>query len=159
MNMRSLIPSMWNDNGNLRELQREVERVFSDFSRGFGLPAGRLQGGGFEGWAPRCDVSDDEKTIYVTAELPGVEEKDVELSIDDSGLVITGEKKTESRDEKKNAQMVERSYGYFSRRIPLGFEPGAEDVKASFKNGVLSVSVPKPKGAESRGRRVEIKAG
>ena len=99
--------------------------------------------------------------IDVTAELPGVEEKDIELTLANGLLTIRGEKKTE-RDEKetnKNWHVIERSYGAFSRSIALPFEPASDKVEAKFDKGVLRVHLPKPPEVASKQQRIAIKKG
>ena len=97
----------------------------------------------------------------MTAELPGVEEKDIELTLANGLLTIRGEKKTE-RDEKdtnKNWHVIERSYGAFSRSIALPFEPASDRVEAKFDKGVLWVHLPKPPEVASKQQRIAIKKG
>lgn len=160
MNMRSLIPSIWSHeddkNDGFRQLQRQIDRVFDDFSRGFGMPSLFKEDGA---WTPRCDISEDDKSLNLTVELPGVEEKDVEVTVLDNVLTVKGEKKSERKDEKKDYHLVERSYGMFSRSIPLAFKVDPAKVDATFKKGVLSVTLPKPPEQQARSRKVAIKAG
>jgi len=138
--------------GPFASLQREVERLFSEFGRGFpGFGAG--QGADL---MPRTDVTETDGTIEVTAELPGLEEKDVEVNLADNVLVIRGEKKAEKDEQKKDYRLVERSYGSFARRIelPAGIDPAA--ITAKLANGVLTVTVPKPPAAVPH--RIDVKA-
>jgi HSP20 family protein len=101
------------------------------------------------------DVTETDKEIEITAELPGLEEKDVEVNVADNVLTIRGEKKAEKEEKSKNYQIVERSYGAFARTVELpdGVDPAA--VKASIAKGVLKVTVPKP--APAKATKVEIK--
>ncbi|RAH97870.1 heat-shock protein [Acuticoccus sediminis] len=122
-------------------LQREVERVFSDFSRGwptvsFDWPHAAL---------PRMDIVEKDGYIIMTAELPGLEEKDVDIEVNQNILTIKGEKKTE-REEKQdnNCYLSERTFGSFARAIELPEGVKADDVKASMAKGVLTITVPKP---------------
>ncbi len=122
-------------------LQREVERVFSDFNRGWpGFTAEwpRMA-------VPRMDIVEKDGLIEMTAELPGLEEKDVEIEVNENILTIKGEKKTE-REEKsdENRYLAERTYGAFTRAIELPEGVNADDVKATMAKGVLTVTVPKP---------------
>ena len=161
MNMRSLIP--WGRNGNqtptlfadeqtspFLALHREVNRLFDDAFRGFDTPAlfGRLPS-----W-PHLEISETEKELHVAAELPGLEEKDVEVLLADGVLTIRGEKKSESED--KERQFSERFYGRFERQIPLGAEVEVDKVAASFKNGVLTVTLPKSANAQAKTKRIVI---
>jgi HSP20 family protein len=167
MSVRDLIP--WGrNNGNqlpsvYREddrdpflsLHREVNRLFDDVFRGFDsrLPAlGRFSLGG-GGW-PSVEVSDSEKEIRVTAEVPGLEEKDVEVLLEDGVLSLKGEKRSETED--KDRQFSERFYGRFERRIPLGYEVEEDKVSADFKNGVLTVTLPKTERAQTKAKRIVI---
>jgi HSP20 family protein len=104
------------------------------------------------GW-PNIEVSETDKDVRVMAELPGLEEKDVQLELANGTLSIKGEKKTETED--KDRRFSERYYGHFERRIPV--EDVDEDkVSASFKNGVLTVTMPKAPQAQSKVRRIAI---
>jgi HSP20 family protein len=109
----------------------------------------------FRGY-PSVDVSETEKNVIVKAELPGMDPKDVDLSIEKGTLVIRGEKKQESEEKNENYHRVERSYGSFHRSIPLPCKCDADKVKAKYKNGVLTVTLPKDKDAQPR--RVSIES-
>jgi HSP20 family protein len=135
-------------------LHREMNRMFDDVFRGFDLaPFGlssRAQDG--IGW-PQIDIDETVKEVRITAELPGLDEKDVSLEIANGILSISGEKKTESEDEAR--RFSERYYGRFERRIPLQ-DIEEDKASAAFKNGVLTVTVPKSAVAKSNGRRIAI---
>jgi HSP20 family protein len=105
---------------------------------------------------PRLDMTETDKVIEVTAELPGLEEKDVEVNIADNILMIRGEKKSEKEEKDKNYRFVERSYGSFSRSIELPSGVDAERIQASLAKGVLTVTVPKP--AQAAMKKIEVKA-
>ena len=96
-----------------------------------------------------------EKEIRVSAELPGVGEQDVDISLNDDVLTIRGEKKFERTDDKENFHFVERSYGTFQRSLRLPFPVDPEQVQASFENGVLTVTLPKT-GRQERSRRIQV---
>lgn len=124
--------------------RRNFDRFFDDFA-GFGAPAA---------WAPfklapRLDVTDTDGVIEITAELPGLEEKDVNVQAEDGVLTISGEKKAESEKTEKDYVYAERSYGSFLRRIPLpaGVDPAS--IKAEMSKGILKVKVAKPEAAKS----------
>ena len=104
---------------------------------------------------PHMDVSETDQELRICAELPGVNEEDVEVRLEDNVLVIRGEKKFERKEEKENYHFSERSYGTFQRalRLPGAVEP--DQVKARFENGVLTVTVPKSEQHE-RSRRIQI---
>jgi HSP20 family protein len=155
MKMPSLIPVGRERNAFAQpfvSLQREVERLFEDFGRGF--PS--LTGGNGGGLVPSTDVIETDKEIEITAELPGLEDKDVQVNFADGVLTIRGEKKAEKEEKDKNYRLVERSYGSFERSIalPEGVKP--EDVKATIAKGVLTVKVPKP--APAQARKIEVKS-
>ena len=137
-------------------LQQEIDRLFEGFSRGFsGFPAREVM--------PSMDLSETDKEIEITAELPGLERKDVDISLEDDVLTIRGEKKTESvQDNKKdkgsdnkNYHLSERSYGMFYRvlQLPPGIDPST--VKATMSNGVLKITIPKP--ARTQAKKIEVK--
>ncbi|GGD71304.1 HSP20 family protein [Rhizobium sp. BK226] len=169
MSVRDLIP--WGrNNGNqvsslLRDddrdpflsLHREVNRLFDDVFRGFGsgLPsfgnASALGGG----W-PSVEISDTDKEIKVTAEVPGLEEKDIEVLLNDGVLTLKGEKHSESED--KDRRFSERYYGRFERRIPFGVKVKEDQVDATFKNGILTITLPKTEEAQSQVKRIAIKS-
>jgi HSP20 family protein len=131
-----------------------MNRLFEDFSREFGLAPfgqGRLFGGA-DGW-PNVEVSETDKEVTVTAELPGLDEKDIEVALANGVLAIKGEKKTESED--KDRLFSERYYGRFERRIPVE-EVEEDKVSASFKNGVLTITLPKSAKAQEKVRRIAI---
>ena len=135
-------------------LQDQIDRLFSDFTRGAGMP-GFTNDRGF-GW-PNIDVTEDEKRFCVEAELPGLEQKDVEVTLTDNVLTIRGEKRIENDDAKRHYS--ERYFGRFERQIPLDTDVNVDAVKASFKNGVLKVEVPKSAQARERAKRIQIANG
>lgn len=136
-------------------LRREMDRLFGDFFRGVGVPAA------FNGAAltPHVDVKENDREITVTAELPGVAEKDVEVSISGDILTLKGEKKAEKEEKDGNYHRVERRYGSFHRSFTLPSEVDAEKVAAAYKNGVLTVTLPKSKAAREASRKIAVKAG
>lgn len=145
------------------QLHREINRLFDDVFRGFGLPALAMAGGGPEQgqpMRPSLEMSETDGEIKVCAELPGIDEKDVEVTLDEDMLTIRGEKKAEQESQGKgrNYHMTERSYGTFMRSIRLPAAPNPDQVQASFKNGVLTVTMPKPQEAKQRSRRIEVRA-
>jgi HSP20 family protein len=104
------------------------------------------------GW-PKIEVSETDKDVRVTAELPGLEEKDVHLELANGFLAIKGEKKAETED--KDRRFSERYYGHFERRIPVE-DVDKDNISASFKNGVLTVTMPKSQHAQSKVKRITI---
>lgn len=131
---------------------REVDPLFDDFfqSLDIRLPAfGQFGRGG-----PDVEISETDTEIKVSAELPGMEENDVELTLDNGMLFHEGEKTSETQDADK--QFSERGYGRFERRIPLGVEVDEEKVTAEFRNGVLIVTLPKSEEAKTQAKRIAI---
>jgi HSP20 family protein len=133
-------------------LRNQINRVFDDF---WGEPwlARREAGGGV--W-PQVDVTETDKEIKVCAEIPGVDAKDVDVSVEEGTLTISGEKKYEREENEKGQYRMERSYGSFERMIPLPAEVDESKAKAEFKNGVLRLSLPKRPGTESRRKKIPI---
>ena len=148
MNLKSLLP-VGREYQPFATLQREIDRLFDEFGRGF--PAARGQE-----LTPRLDVTETDKEIEITAELPGLEEKDVQINVADNVLTIKGEKKAEKEEKDKNYRLVERSYGAFSRSLELPSGVNTDQIKASIAKGVLTVTVPKPAPAQTR--KIEVKA-
>jgi len=127
-------------------LHREIDRLFSEFAQG---------ASGAQNIIPNIEISETDKAIEVSAEMPGLERKDVEISIDDDVLTIRGEKKIEESQKDKNVQHSERSYGVFVRilQLPPGVDPSS--IQATMSKGVLRVVIPKP--AKSEPKKIEVK--
>ena len=162
MGIRDLVPRTKGQQLSTRQepfdpfytLHREMNRLFDDVFRGFG-PLGRVGSPLMEGqlgW-PRIELSETDKTVTVSAELPGLSEKDVQVEMANGVLSIRGEKKAERSDESKFVS--ERYYGSFERQIPL---EGVEEDKAQadFKNGVLTVTLPKSEQSTRDVKRIAI---
>jgi len=140
------------DSHPLLSLHREVNRLFDDAFRGFGVPALA----GFDraaGW-PHVELGETDKELRVTAELPGLDENDVEISVEEGALTLRGEKRSEVED--KDRGYSERSYGRFERRIGLPKGVDRDQASASFRNGVLTVTLPKTEAANEDVRRIPI---
>jgi HSP20 family protein len=137
-----------------RSLFQEVQKTFEDFSQR--TPFARF---GLDRLSPKIDLAESKDAIEVTAELPGVDEKDLDLTLADDVLTIRGEKRTErdEQDKDKNWHVVERSYGSFSRTIPLPFDPDPAKVEAKFDKGVLHIHLPKPAEVAKKQQKIEIK--
>ncbi|WP_244625190.1 Hsp20/alpha crystallin family protein [Rhizobium daejeonense] len=157
MAYRSWLPSLWGEKESVEssfgDLRKRIDSLFDDFDRGFPALAGSF--------AVRSNVSETDKEICITAELPGVEQKDIDVSISGNRIFIKGEKMSE-KDEKKEDKgrefhRIERSSGSFQRAMTLPFEIDAGSVKADFKNGVLTVTIPKPAEAVKETRKIEVK--
>ncbi|MEW6269802.1 MAG: Hsp20/alpha crystallin family protein [Thermodesulfobacteriota bacterium] len=136
-------------------LQRDMNELFDRFFDGFGLePLDWTHDLGT--FRPRLDVSETDTEIRVSAELPGVDEKDVEVSLSDDVLTIKGERREEHEETEKDWYRREQSYGSFHRSIPLPHGIEADKVEASFKRGVLTVTLPKT--ASARRKKITVAA-
>ena len=123
--------------GPLSELRREMDRVFDRFlGRGKGKEAADLI-------APAVDLEEMDKEIIVKVELPGMNPDDIDVELSGNNLIIRGDKKSEKEKKKKNFHIMERSYGSFYRSIPLPVDVKEKQIKASYKKGVLEISLPK----------------
>ena len=105
---------------------------------------------------PAVNISEDERNITVEAELPGMDKKDVDISLQNNMLILQGEKNFEDEQKQENYQRIERSYGAFYRTIPLSSSVDEDNVKASFKNGILTITLPK-KSVE-QGKKIAIES-
>jgi len=141
----------------LFSLHRDMNRLFEDVMGGGLTPAGG-QGGQGQIINAHMSVSETENEIRVAAELPGVKEDDIEVSLNDDVLTIRGEKKFERKDEKENFHFVERSFGTFQRSLRLPFPVNPDQVQASFEDGVLTVTLPKS-AQQERTRRIQVSRG
>ena len=142
----------------LEGLRRDVDRLFEEFGRGlFGKSL--LDTAPRWGAAPSVDIVEKDKAYEVTAELPGMDETNIDVKIANGMLTISGEKKDEHEEKKKNYYLSERRYGSFQRsfRVPDGVE--ADKIAAEFKNGVLTVTLPKTAEALKAEKKIAIKAG
>ena len=152
---RSYLPSFFGrDDDPFGSLFREVQKTFEDFSR-----RSPVAGLGSDMLAPKVDIAESKDAINVTAELPGVEEKDVDVTLADGVLTIRGDKKSQrdEQDKDKNWHVIERSYGSFSRTISLPFDPDPAKVEAKFDKGVLHIHLPKPVEIAKKQQKIEIK--
>jgi HSP20 family protein len=164
MSVRDLIP--WNrgtqapsvfrgsDMDPFLSLHRNVNRLIDEVFRGFDTPSAFGQMMTRNGTWPTVEVSENDKEIRVIAEVPGLEEKDIEVTLDDGVLVIRGERKSETED--KDRQFSERYYGRFERRLALGHEVEEDKVDAKFNNGVLLITLPKTAKAQASAKRIAI---
>jgi HSP20 family protein len=163
MDTRSLLPfgfgrsrevALGAERDPFRAFRREMERMFDDVYRGW--PFGALAEGEERLVSPRIDVSETDGELLVTAELPGMEEKDIDVTLAGNMLIVRGEKKSESERKAEDYHVMERSFGRFSRTIPVPFEADPDQVKASFKQGVLTVKIPKPAEIKEKSKKIAI---
>jgi len=155
MSDKSWLPTPWGgrDLDPFRGFRTQLDTLFEDWF-------GRTMGGTL---APRIDVSETGTELRLTVELPGVEEKDVDVSLSGNQLTIKGEKKSEQEDKKDEDgrvfHRVERSYGAFQRTMTVPFDVDPDKVSAQFRDGVLTITLPKPAetAAKTESRKIEIK--
>jgi HSP20 family protein len=155
--LNPLIP-FGNEEEPLSDLHREIDRAFKTMFRGHNGNRLWSAENSLAAISPNVDVSETDKEITIIAELPGVKESDVNVSIQDNTLIISGEKKSEKKEENKTYHRVERSYGKFIRSFPLPFEVKTNAVDATFEKGLLRISIPKPSRAETKSNSVKIKS-
>ena len=143
----------WRPTNDLTSMREEMNRLFDSFFSGF--PERRK--GLLEGeWAPSVDVAETDEEIVVTAELPGVKQEEVDISIADGVLTLKGEKKEEKEVKEKNYHRIERSYGSFQRSISLTTGVEASKAKATYKNGILCVTIPKVEEAKPKQIKIDV---
>jgi HSP20 family protein len=158
---REQMPARRGEWDPLHEFQRDMNRLFDDFFGDFPLArrwereAGALAPDMF---SPAVDISETEKDVKVCAELPGLDEKDVTVEIDESALTIRGEKKEEKEEKGRNWYRREQSYGSFHRVVPLPASVESEKAKANFKKGVLTVTIPKRDEERASRKTIPIEA-
>jgi HSP20 family protein len=141
--------------GPMQSLQQEIDRLFDQFVTGAGF--------GEANWLrpsatfyPDIDLQETESGIQLSAELPGMTDKDVEITVTENTLTVRGEKKTESERSGTGWRHTEREYGQFERVIALGTELDGEKAQASFRNGVLTVTVPRKEGVKRNVRKIKV---
>ncbi len=148
-------PESKSSEGNpIATLQRDMNHVFESFWNRVGhfeWPFGSGEA--------KSDVVETDKTIEVSIELPGIEMKDIEVTVNDDMLTVKGEKKIERQEEKKGYYLSERSYGAIYRTIPLPPGVDGEKAQASFKNGVLTIKLPQTPETQAKVKRIEVKNG
>ena len=155
MDVRTDVPARRDGKNEMRPtgtvfdmLQGEIDRLFNNYAR-------VSPGDSITQLVPSVDVSESDKEIELTAELPGLEQNDVEIAVEDNVLTIRGEKKAETKREDKNFRVMERAYGSFYRAftLPSGVEPS--QISATMSNGVLKIKIPKPQQPERK--KIEVK--
>lgn len=157
---RSFLPSLFgnekSDASSFQSLHKEIDRVFDEFK---GLvprfASDRLAD--FNGQiVPRLDMSETDEAVEITAELPGVGEDDVDISVASNVLTLKGEKSAQKEEKEKDYHVVERSYGRFARTNPLSFDINPDNVNAKFNDGVLAITIRKPPEIASKTRKIAI---
>ena len=163
--MRSLIP--WLDKSNVPakhedfddpfvSFRRSIDRMFDEFFNG--ALAGRPGFSPLGAFGPSVDVDDTDKEIVVKAELPGLDEKDFEVTLAGDVLTIKGEKKVENESRNGGSYNFERRFGSFSRSVRLPFEASDNQVDAKYDKGVLTIRLPKPAGVQRQVKRIEVRS-
>jgi HSP20 family protein len=143
--------STWSPFRDLVNMQQEVGRLFN------GLFADTDGNGNFvASWSPRADVSESSEAYIIKAELPGVNKNDVKITLRENVLTIKGEKKQEKEEKDKNFHRIERSYGSFQRSFSLPSGVNSDKIGAAYKDGVLTITLPKAEGAKPK--EIEVKA-
>ncbi|TMM51195.1 Hsp20/alpha crystallin family protein [Sulfitobacter sabulilitoris] len=135
-----------------RSLHDEIDRAFDRFTEGSMLDTPLIKAD----VTPALDVSETDDAIEITAEIPGVKESDLDVSVTGNTLVLKGEKSTESERSEKNYHLIERQYGSFRRQVPLGFAPDDKDIKATFADGVLTLNIKKPAEIAATTKKIKI---
>ncbi len=152
-----------NEGWSFGSLRREIDRLFDDFDRGFwGFPFRRSLNEWEPRWmgevAPAVDVAERDKAYEITAELPGLDQNNIELKIANGTLTIKGEKKQETEEKKKNSYMSERHYGAFERSFQVPQDVDETKIEASFSKGLLTVNLPKNGGSQKPAQTITVKA-
>lgn len=141
----------WRPFEGLPSLRREMDNLWDRFFGGdWGLTPWQGK------WAPSLDVSETKDNLVVKTELPGIDPKDVDISITDNTLTVKGEKKQEKEEKEENYHLIESGYGSFFRSLPLPMEVERDKVKANYKNGVLKITMPKSEKAKAKEVKVNI---
>ncbi len=144
--LRELVPFR-----DFERVRREMDRLWDSF---FEVPKRRPEEAAE--WLPSLDVAETKNEIVVKAEIPGMEPKDIDISFSDGMLTIKGEKKQEKEEKEQNYHLVERSYGVFTRSIRLPADVQTDKIKASYKNGILAVTLPKSEEAKKKEVKIKV---
>lgn len=142
----------WDPFREFAQLSDEIGRWFGDISERDKEERRSVM------WAPRVDIKETEKEVLVKADLPGINMKDIDVSVDENQLVIKGERKMEKEEKEKDYTRVERSYGSFYRRFDVGVPIKADQVKANYDDGVLEITIPKAEVKKAKKVAITSKA-
>lgn len=158
---RSSTPDVW------QPFRSEMDRLFDRFAGGFGLPSLRRMFDLEPGWrsestftlaVPAVDVTEDETAYHIAAELPGMDEKDIDVAVSGDMLVLKGEKRQDTEEKEKNRYVAERAYGAFQRTFYLPDAVDRDKIAADFSKGVLTITLPKTGAAQKQQKKIEVKA-
>ncbi|MDR7521696.1 MAG: Hsp20/alpha crystallin family protein [Armatimonadota bacterium] len=142
----------WDPFDEIMSLRESMDRLFEDFFTRRPRTAGPLV------WQPAVEVAETDTDVIVKAELPGIDPKNVEVSVTDDGLTIKGEARAEQEEKKRNFYRRELRYGMFQRTIPLPTEVKGDEAKATFRHGILEVKVPKAERVRPKAIKVEVES-
>jgi HSP20 family protein len=142
----------WKPFRELERVRREMDRLWDSFFEE--RPTRRVEE--VREWLPSVDIAETEKDIVVRAEIPGIDPKDIDISLANDLLTIKGEKKQEKEEKEENYHLVERSYGAFTRSVRLPGEVQNDKISASYKNGILKVTLPKSEEAKKKEIRIKV---
>jgi HSP20 family protein len=138
---------------------KDVNRLFDNFFKGYDeFPRFPFRGNRLTEFSPKIDVSENDKEIEVTAEVPGIDQSDIDVTLNDNVLTIKGKKKEEKEANGKEYYHVERSYSSFCRSLHVSCEIESDKVDASFKKGVLKIILPKSEKTQENVRKIEVKS-
>jgi HSP20 family protein len=140
----------WGSFGRLTDLRDEIDRLFEAPLAEFGHTSPL-----FSGWGPALDVHEDKDNVYVRAELPGMKKEDIDLSLHNGSLSISGERKGEEKNEESEVYRSERFFGRFQRTVSLPSPVAVDQVKAQYRDGILTVTLPKSE--EAKPKQIEVK--
>jgi HSP20 family protein len=146
------------DESPFHSLTREMNRLFDDFRSRFDLEPFGFSRGEAGGFMPSVDVTEDDKEVRIGCELPGIDEKNIDIELSKDSITIRGDKKKETEDKGKGYYRMERSYGSFHRTVPLPAEIDEDNAQAEFKNGVLKIRLPKSAEAQKAHKKIEVKS-
>jgi len=160
MNTTSLMPWRWKteEDKGFVHFQQAMNDLFQNFSQPSEWPLMSWNRPGQYYWNPRLDLAETDKEIVISVELPGLEEKDVNVSLSGDQLFISGEKREEKEEKNKTFHRVERSWGSFQRTLPLYWEVDRNNVKAVFSKGVLTVTLSKTIKAQEAVKKIPVKS-
>ena len=139
-----------------QSLHKEIDRVFQNFGDFFGDSGDQFEAVVKGQLIPKVDISETDKVVEVSAELPGVKEEDVDVTLSDNVLIIKGEKSEKREEKEKNYHLVERSQGKYVRSVPLEFSVSDKDINAKFENGVLNIVISKPAEIAEKTKKIPI---
>ncbi len=137
---------------DIERMRREMDRLLDSFLEG-GI---RRRGEEMEEWLPSLDVAETKNEIVVKSEVPGMDAKDIDISLSDGILTIKGEKKQEKDEKEENYHLVERSYGSLTRSIQIPTKVQGDKIQTSYKNGVLSIVLPKSEEAKKKAIKIKV---